>query len=211
MRHTHTHTHTPHTYTPLLTSTVHLRSLWYALSMLNVTGQHFGNSFDGCRMHHNKSELYNPHIMSRHEAWLDHPVPGLWPVLMKIAPAARFIFTDVNSSKWWVTRTTFRGGWCAKIARPDCLVPLAFDPEDHKYVWGGGREGVRCQTPPIATICPPTAIVLFSLVSIVISVIACHCSRPKRLFASPRYNFLALNQTTMEQSNAAFDGEFGQL
>lgn len=142
------------------------RSLFYALAMLNMTGQHFGQSFDGCQMVHNATALEDPHIMSRVEVWLDTPVPQKWTSLMHFAPAARYIFTDTNSSKWWKTRTTFRRGHCLKIdtngSKPDCLVPLSFVPPkaftflglnhvtraQSNAAFDALRKFVRCRIPP---------------------------------------------------------------
>ena len=116
-------------------------SLWWASAMLNLTSKHHKDVWlrggrCGPRVR-NRDKRYKPNLLfTKGCGGRGCEFVGDWPAQVSLstywslAPRARFIMIDFDSTRWRATRLTFRGGWCANSKGPDCRVPLAFDADD---------------------------------------------------------------------------------
>jgi hypothetical protein len=119
------------------------RSLFAALQFLDISGVHYHagvTKSPQCKTFHGSvSDLYNDD--SQIEYFGDTPFSYSWVPLLRKAPHARYIMTQVgDATQWAAKRLSFRGGYCSKQGgggggevRPDCLVPLAFLPKKRHY------------------------------------------------------------------------------
>jgi len=121
------------------------RSLFAAMTFLNITAAHFGLRYHECAMSHRHMPLAKEPFLREIEAarsgewrdapttfWSDSPVSWLWPAVLGKLPSserAKVVMTDLGggnaSSVWLGKRLALRGDYC-QTTRQDCLVPLAF-------------------------------------------------------------------------------------